>query len=189
MTNVKYYALFKRIWKPEKPTSTPKFAISKESGDYPPMEALRGKDGLTSIYLLSQINEDINAPAMRLQAKNSLNLTGLKDYFIDGKLSGLSYGYPPSGETYGGKKKRVNPFKEHGDDCFLFLMHTDTPDDLIPSSIEMLVVNGGKTISPQLVKRLQMGEFDDDLNYHRKNSHSILIKSSELPNFGKCMTE
>lgn len=31
---------------------------------------------------------------MRLQAKNSLNFTGLKDYFVDGKLSGFAYGYP-----------------------------------------------------------------------------------------------
>ena len=49
--------------------------------------------------LMEKLKDGANVPAMRLQAKDSLNFTGLKDYFIDGKLSGFAYGYPLADET------------------------------------------------------------------------------------------
>ena len=85
--NIRYYARLENSTEDGK--KTPKYTITEWAGYYPPMEKLRGRDGRISLNLMDKIKEGMNIPSMRLQAKGSLNFTGLKEYFTDGKLGSV----------------------------------------------------------------------------------------------------
>ncbi len=158
------------------PTSkkTPKYVETARLGYYPPMDELRGIDGKVSMYLMEKLKEGANVPSMRLQAKNSLNFTGLKDYFVDGKLSGFAYGYPLADKTYSARGKR-NPFYEHREDGFLFLVHhngaaSTEVEKIRPSYFELIVLDGAKPLVASFCKQLLMGGFDEALAVLRKQA-------------------
>ena len=156
---------------------TPKYVIKTQAGEYPPMEKIKDRNGDVSMYLLasrdSGSNKD-NAPAMKLQAARSLNVTGLKNYFVDGKLSGYAYGYPLEAETYS-KEKKPNPFFEYKDDGYIFIIHQNDEasteaEKLKPSCIELIVLEGAKKMIPDYCKQLMMGGFDDALRALREQA-------------------
>ena len=162
----------------QKSGKTPKYVVTKVWGDYKPMECLKGRNSLISMYLMpKREGQSSNCPPMKLQAKNSLNLTGLKDYFIDGRLSGYAYGYPLQEPTYS-KKNTPNPFYEHREDGFLFLVYQDkdapTPAEQIkPDYMEFLVLAGAKVLISSYAKQLVLGGFNDTLEALRRDSLSI----------------
>lgn len=164
---IKYYALFKLL---NNGTKTPKFSISKCCGYYPPMNELVGRDGKVSMYLMesSQSGSNEDAPPMKLQAKNSLNFTGLKDYFVDGRLSGFAWGCPYDSTTYKCKgKKAPNPFSNYRQDGFLFIIHTNENDSIV-TCIELIVLDGAKILMPAYCKQLQMGGFNEEIQSLRE---------------------
>lgn len=169
---VSYYA---RLDYDQKSGRTPKYVVTRVWGSYEPMEALKGRKGLVSMYLMpKREGQPSNCPPMKLQAKNSLNLTGLKDYFVDGKLSGYAFGYPMSEPTYS-KKNLSNPFYQNREDGFLFLIHQNkeapTPAEQIkPDYIEFLVLAGAKVLISSYAKQLVLGGFDDVLSVLRRDS-------------------
>ena len=167
--NIRYYA--KMVNTTQKGKKTPKFTIVEQAGYYPPMEHLKGRDGLVSMNLMEKLREGDNVPSMRLQAKNSLNFTGLKEYFVDGKLSGFAYGYPLDKPTYS-EKSKPNPFFEYKEDGFLFLIEQNEKDpaDLIPASIELVVLEGAKVLISAYCKQLIMGGFDEALQALREQA-------------------
>lgn len=174
---IRYYA--KMVYDDTSQRKTPKYTVISEAGYYPPMEDLKNKKGIISMYLMEKRKEGENVPSMRLQAKNSLNFTGLKEYFLDGKLSGYAYGNPLSSETYS-SKKRNNPFYEYRQDGYLFIMHVDkttinktTP--IIPSTIELIVIEEGAVLIPSYCKQLLMGGFDEAISCLRKQA--ILVNA------------
>lgn len=157
---------------------SPKYVLTSVWGNYSPMETLRGRNGMVSMYLLpKREGQPSNCPQMHLQAKGSLNLSGLKDYFINGKLSGFAFGFPPSTPTYSSKNK-PNPFYSCKDDCFLFVVHQDkeapTPaEQQRPDYIEMIVLQGARVLAGSYCKQLSAGGFDDVLNVLRRDSVTI----------------
>lgn len=157
-----YYA--RMLYSTQKGKKTPRYTIVEQAGFYPPMEELRGRDGSISMNLMEKLKEGRQVPSMRLQAKNSLNFTGLKEYFVDGKISGYAYGYPLDKETYS-KKNRVNPFYDYRQDGFLFIVHQDTdkPDSVTPTCIELLVLEGAKVLIGSFCNQLVLGGFNDEL--------------------------
>ena len=167
--NVRYYA--KMVNTTQKGKKTPKYTIIAQAGYYPPMELLRGRDGQISMNLMEKLKEGDNVPSMRLQAKNSLNFTGLKDYFQDGKLSGFAYGYPLDKPTYS-KDEKPNPFFDYKQDGFLFLIEQDEkdPTNLTPTSIELVVLEGAKVLISAYCKQLVMGGFDEALQALREQA-------------------
>lgn len=167
--NVRYYA--KMVNTTQKGKKTPKYTITAQAGYYPPMELLRGRDGQISMNLMEKLKEGDNVPSMRLQAKNSLNFTGLKDYFKDGKLSGFAYGYPLDKQTYS-KDEKANPFFDYKQDGFLFLIEQDEkdPTNLTPTSIELVVLDGAKVLISAYCKQLVMGGFDEALQALREQA-------------------
>ena len=168
--NIRYYA--KLINTTQKGKKTPKYTIIEQAGYYPPMEQLRGKDGLISMNLMPQSREDKSStPPMRLQAKNSLNFTGLKDYWIEGCLSGFAYGYPLDKPTYS-KDEKPNPFYEYKEDGFLFKIDQDdsNPTNPTPTGFELVVLEGAKVLVSTFCKMLAMGGFDDALAALRKQA-------------------
>lgn len=167
--NIRYYA--KLVNTTQNGKKTPRFTLIEQAGYYPPMEQLKGRDGQISIYLMGKLKEGENVPSMRLQAKNSLNLTGLKEYFVDGKLSGFAYGYPLDKPTYS-KDEKQNPFYEYKEDGFLFLIHQDDqdPENQIPTCIELVVLEGAKILISAYCKQLVMGGFDEALEALRKQA-------------------
>jgi hypothetical protein len=160
--NIRYYARLVNVT--PKGKKTPKYTIVAQAGYYPPMEQLRGRDGLVSMNLMEKLKEGSNIPSMRLQAKNSLNFTGLKEYFEDGKLSGYAYGYPLDKPTYS-KDNKPNPFYEYKEDGYLFIFYQDekAPTNLIPTRIEMVVLEGAKILVSAYCKQMRMGGFDEAL--------------------------
>lgn len=170
--NIRYYA--KLVNTTQKDKKTPKFTIVAQAGYYPPMEQLKGRDGQISMNLMEKLKEGDNVPSMRLQAKNSLNFTGLKEYFIDGKLSGYAYGYPLDKQTYSEKGKQ-NPFYDYKDDGFLFIIHQNenAPESQIPTCIELIVLEGAKVLISAYCKQLVMGGFDEALDALRKQAEKI----------------
>lgn len=172
--NIRYYA---RLEDSTGNGKTPKYTITAQAGYYPPMDEIIGRDGKISMYL--QVSKDSgskkdNAPAMKLQAKNSLNFTGLKDFFVNGRLSGFAYGYPLEAKTYSSKQK-PNPFFAYKDDGFLFIIHQDQtaatePGKIKPSCIELIVLDGAKVLISSYCKMLQMGGFDEALKSLREQA-------------------
>ena len=160
--NIRYYARLVNVT--PKGKKTPKYTIVAQAGYYPPMEQLRGRDGLVSMNLMEKLKEGSNIPSMRLQAKNSLNFTGLKEYFEDGKLSGYAYGYPLDKPTYS-KGNKPNPFYEYKEDGYLFIFYQDekAPTNLIPTRIDMVVLEGAKILVSAYCKQMRMGGFDEAL--------------------------
>lgn len=171
--NIRYYARFVNTTQNGK--KTPKFTIIEQAGYYPPMELLKGRDGQISMNLMEKLKEGENVPSMRLQAKNSLNFTGLKEYFVDGKLSGFAYGYPLDKSTYS-KDEKKNPFFEYREDGFLFLIKQDEkePNNQVPTCIELVVLEGAKVLISAYCKQLLMGGFDDALQALRKQAKKAL---------------
>lgn len=169
--NIRYYA---RMEYSKDSKKTPKYAITAQAGYYPPMEQLKGRNGLVSMYLMEKLKEGENIPSMRLQAKDSLNFTGLKEFFVDGKLSGFAYGYPLSDKTYSAKKK-TNPFYEYKDDGYLFIVHQDknantAPEQIRPTIIELVVLEGAKVLISSYCKQLMMGGFDEAIKSLREQA-------------------
>lgn len=171
--NIRYYAKLENST--EEGKKTPKYTITEWAGYYPPMEKLRGRDGRISLNLMDKIKEGMNIPSMRLQAKGSLNFTGLKEYFTDGKLSGFAYGYPDSRETYSSKKK-PNPFFEYKDDGFLFVVHQNPkdPTGIIPIQIELIVLERARVLIPAYLKQLMMGGFCKELDQLREQAKTSM---------------
>lgn len=167
--NVRYYA--KMVNTTQKGKKTPKYTIIAQAGYYPPMEQLKSRDGLISMNLMEKLKEGDSVPSMRLQAKNSLNFTGLKDFFEDGKLSGLAYGYPLDKPTYS-KDDKQNPFYEYRGDGYLFRVYQDkkAPTNLIPTCIELMVLEGAKVLISAYCKQLKMGGFDEVLTALRQQA-------------------
>lgn len=167
--NIRYYA--KLVNTTQNGKKTPKFTLIMQAGYYPPMEQLKGRDGQISMYLMEKLKEGENVPSMRLQAIKSLNFTGLKEYFVDGKLSGFAYGYPLDKPTYS-KDGKQNPFYDYKEDGFLFIIHTDDKDknNIVPVSIELIVLEGAKVLISAYCKQLVMGGFDDALEALRKQA-------------------
>ncbi len=168
--NIRYYA--KMVNTTQTGKKTPKYTIIAQAGYYPPMEHLRGRDGLVSMNLMEKLKEGDNVPSMRLQAKNSLNFTGLKDYFKDGKLSGYAYGYPLDKATYS-KDNKQNPFFEYKNDGFLFIMHDSDKETVAPTCIEFIVLEGAKVLISAYCKQLLMGGFEDALEQLRKQAQAL----------------
>lgn len=108
---------------------------------------------------------------MRLQAKNSLNFTGLKDLWIEGKLSGFAYGYPMNKPTCS-KDEKPNPFYEYKGDGYLFRVYQDEkePTNLTPTCIELVVLEGAKVLISAYCKQLKMGGFDEALEALRQQA-------------------
>lgn len=151
---------------------TPKYTITEQAGYFPPIDEIRGKDGKTSFYLMESKQSGTrkgNAPAMKLQAKSSLNFTGLKEYFVNGRLSGYAYGYPNDKATYS-KDSKANPFFAYRNDGYLFLIHQDTSDteNAVPVEIEMIVLAGARVLISAYCKSLVKGGFNEDLAELRK---------------------
>lgn len=170
--NIRYYARMVNTTQTGK--KTPKYTIVAQAGYYPPMEQLKGRDGKISVNLMEKLREGENIPSMRLQAKNSLNLTGLKEYFKDGKLSGYAYGYPLDKPTYS-KDKKPNPFFEYKQDGFLFLIHQDeqAPENQMPTSIELIVLEGARVLISAYCKQLVMGGFNEALEQLREQAQPL----------------
>lgn len=166
--NIRYYARLERC---KGATKTPKFTIVEEAGYYAPMESLKGKDGRISMFLQNKRKERYDIPALWLQAKGSLNFTGLHSYFIDGKISGFAYGYPLNKEDYSSKKKK-NPFYEYRKDGFLFLIHDDKTG-VVPAFIELIVLEDAKPLIAAYCKQLLMGGFDEALALLRKQAKRV----------------
>ncbi len=166
--NIRYYAKFELSKESKK---TPKYTITKQAGYYEPMESLKGRDGQISMYLMEKLKDGEQVPAMRLQAKSSLNFTGLKDYFVDGKISGYAFGYPDEKPTYSSKKK-TNPFFKYKNDGFLFIVHIDKDDKkgIIPLSFELIVLEDNKVLIASYCKQLIMGGFNDELKILREQA-------------------
>jgi hypothetical protein len=172
--NISYYA--KMVYDTNS-KKTLKYVITAQAGYYPPMEQIKGRNGLISMYLMEKLKEGANVPSMRLQAKDSLNFTGLKEYFVDGRLSGFAYGYPLTDKTYSSKKKE-NPFYEYKDDGYLFIVHQDrnantTPEQIRPTAIELIVLDGAKVLISSYCKQLMMGGFDEPIKSLREQAKQV----------------
>lgn len=172
--NICYYA--KMVYDTNS-KKTPKYVITAQAGYYPPMEQIKGRNGLISMYLMEKLKEGANVPSMRLQAKDSPNFTGLKEYFVDGKLSGFAYGYPLDTKTYSSKQK-PNPFYEYKDDGYLFIVHQDenantTPEQIRPTIIELIVLDGAKVLISSYCKQLMMGGFNEAIKSLREQAKQV----------------
>lgn len=159
---IRFYALFEFV----AGTKQPKYIITKQAGFYEPIETLKGKDGKVSMYLLEKVSNKDNAPETRLQAKNSLNFTGLKWLYNSGKISGFAYGEPLQGKTYA-KGAKQNPFFNYQSDGFLFVFHTAT-NNPVPTKFELIVLANAKPLIQSYCKQLELGGFEEDLNAIKK---------------------
>lgn len=172
--NILYYA--KMEYSTQKGRETPRYTITKAAGYYPPMEQLKGREGKISFFLLPQSREDNSStPPMKMQGKGSLNFTGIKDYWIEGKISGIAYGYPLDKPTYSSKAK-PNPFFEYKADGYLFIIHTNDSEPTKPNCIELLVLEGAakvKGILASYCKMLEMGGFDEALQALRQQADTM----------------
>lgn len=165
-----WYAEFQLSTKEGK--KTPKFTSIMEWGKYKPMDALRGRDGKISLYLQdsnqSGSKESTSTPPMRLQAKDSLNLTGLKNYYVGGVLSGYAFGNPYNKPTYG-KSNKTNPYVENCTDGFLFRFKFAEGSN-IPTGFEMIVIPDVGNLIVNHCEMLRIGGYNRFLDEVRKQA-------------------
>jgi len=166
---ISYYAKFELCTDGNK---TPKYQMTQVAGYCPAMEQLKGKNGRVSLYLMPRRGDKSAEPPMHLQAKNSLRFTGLKDYYINGRVSGFAYGEPNSEKEYS-KQHTPNPLFAVKNDGFLFrfsdsMESKDGAD--VPASFELLIIDGGRVLASGYCKMLQMGGFDADLELLRQQA-------------------
>ena len=176
------YAKLERVINPNKETTSPRYDITALSGYYEPMEQLKNTKGQIAMYLMSKLKGGEQVPAMRLQAKNSLNFTGLKDYFTDDKISGFAYGYPMADKVYS-KKELTNPFYEYRNDGFLFIVHCEEHTKgkaITPTTIELIVLEDAKVLIASYTKQLLMGGFDEAIKLLREHAKPIYNYKSML---------
>ena len=172
---IKYYAKF---FYDEKSRKTPKYTMEKAAGYFPEFNALKGKNGRVNLYLMAKREgQSVDAPAMSLQAvKNGLNLTGLKDYYIGGEISGIGYGYPPQDATFSAKGK-ANPLYPCRNDGYLFIFDFGEKKEgeaIKPTSFEMVVIDGGKVLISAYTKMLQIGGFEEALRALREQANALI---------------
>ncbi len=184
--SVRWYGKFERI---RYDLKNPQYLLTAVAGYYPPMDALRDKAGRLKFTLLESLKSGVkdghSTPDMRLQGRNSFNLTGLKHFFIDGELSGVAYGYPPFTLEYGGGKP--NPFYEYSKDCFLFVVHQNpnaltAEGRLTPLCIELIVLEGAKSLASSYCDMLADGGFDEVVEQLRKQTESGFVPYRETSN-------
>lgn len=159
--NVRMWAKF--VLSPQS-GATPKYVLTDAYGWVEELKDLVGRDGYISLYLQKRREgQPSDAPAMYLQAKGSLNFTGLKCLFVDGYMSEYAWGNPPKAVTYGSKKPRMNPLVKYVADGFLFLFHYEIKMGVgeKPLSFEMLWLNGAGLMIPQHCKLMQMGCYNE----------------------------
>lgn len=170
---IKFYGKFELA---NNELKTPKYTMIKAAGFLPELDALRGRNGKVNLYLLAKREGmSSDAPAMSLQAKNSFNLSGLKEYFVNCKLSGFAYGWPMQDETYSAKKT-PNPLYGCRYDGFLFVFHYEHQQEgeaVKPNWFEMIVIDGGKVLIGAYCKVLQLGGFNEDLAQLRAQSNDV----------------
>lgn len=153
---------------------TPKYRIEREALEYPPMAKLVGIDGFVSMYYKPNQSKKPDAPEMNLQAKDSLNFTGIKFLLSDGDMQTYAYGNPMGEQTYS-KKEKPNPCYERRFDGYLFIMHYDQPAQSRPTSIELIVLAGDEAdrmekMVPSYCKQLQIGVYDTELEALRRQA-------------------
>jgi|GEM_PF-6894952 len=125
------------------PTSgkVPRYRLTASYLEWPELAGLERSDGRVELFLNERIlrgNPDV-APAHRLQAVRSYNLSGLIGYNapVDGATT-AAVGYPPSVATYGAQE-RENPLYDCRDDAYLFLLRgggSAQDGEPIPTAIE-----------------------------------------------------
>ena len=151
---------------------TPKYRIEFEAMEYEPMTKIMGKDGFVSMYLKPNQSSKPDAPEMNLQAKSSLNFTGVKYSKYGNELDEWAYGNPLQTETYS-KDNKPNPFYAYRHHCYVFRMHYDNNIQHRPVAIELFVLSGDeqdrmKQMAPTYLKTFQMGCFDNEVAALRK---------------------
>ena len=140
----------------------PKYKIQYEHLSYPPMKDLVGKDGFVSMYLKPNSTHKPDAPEMNLQAKDSLNFTGLKYLLSYGKIR-WAYGNPMQAQTYS-KEHKPNPFYKYRHSCYVFRMHNKGFNR--PMTIELFVLDGCERdameqMAPTYCRQFSMGCYDE----------------------------
>lgn len=181
--NICYYAALEYC---KDSKETPKYVISAQAGDYPPMEELKSRDGRVYMYLCKPRGKSIYEVDVSLKVvSNNLNFTGMECYFTGREISGFAFGYPHPEKIYkrSGKEK-TNPFYNYKDDGFLFIVHQDKTatteaERLRPSYIELIVLNGAKVLIPSYCKMLQSGGFDEELKQLRLQAGATFILNQE----------
>lgn len=125
--------------------------------------------GKADVHIVLKPNQTkkTSAPEMNLQVKGGQNLTGLKQWFDGGRLSGYAYGEPSDKETFGDKNPKANCFYPYRTDGFLFrCTPSSDPTNVIPEKIEWVVLKGGEGVkihSRQYLTLLKMGGFNQAL--------------------------
>ena len=161
--NIGYYAFFENVTEPTKKTA--KFEKKVSVGYYPVMDELMNREGKVWLYLQESLKNGDDKPSYWLQARNSLNFTGLKEYFINGRYCGYAFGYPYSKETYG-KDNKPNPFFKNRKDGFLFKFNIREDGEV--GSFELVVMSGAKSLIGSYCKMLVDGGFDEELEELRR---------------------
>lgn len=158
-------------------TKYPKYRLAYWGGDKNYMrmlsENLTGRrdkaTGVANIHIVLKPNQTSksSAPEMNLQVKAGQNLTGLKQWFQDGRLSGYAYGEPSDEKTFGNKIVKANCFYQYRTDGFLFrCTPSSDPSNVIPTQIEWIVLKGGdgvKIYAVQYLTLLRNGSLDKAL--------------------------
>lgn len=171
MNEAVMYAFFERVLlKPNgERYKQPKYTATKVWGKYPPMEYLIGRDGKISLILqdskVSGSKDSTSTPPMKLQAKNSINLTGLYNYHTSNGVSEYAYGNPgkPKDES------KFNPFENNLQDGFLFRFYFGEGDN-VPKSFEMIVIPNVMNLARNRCEMLIMGGYNRFLEGARKQA-------------------
>lgn len=140
----------------------PKYKVTMWGGDRAEMQfwhnTFTGRNGEIEVTFREHTSTKSNAPEMKIEAKNSFNITGVKQWWEDGKPTGTGYGEPYGNETYGEAKVRPNPlYPSRVEDSFLIATTPDKSDlsNTIPEEFELIVLKG-KGASKQGRKYLTM---------------------------------
>lgn len=153
-----------------KPRKTPKYILQKYMGDSPILSK-RGKDGLPFLYYKPNRSIKPDAPAINLQGKDSINITGLRFLSKDGWKVGESVAYGEGSILHTFDNGTENYMYGHRADAYIFKFGNYVPYDFaeaeciykVPSTIYWLIIADERLRAKQYAKAMQTGLFHEEL--------------------------
>lgn len=151
----------------------PKYRISQYAGSSDFWRMLRetcaGRDGNIYVYLqgeLETVAKKAGSAELFLQVtRNGFRLTGLYQYYKDGKPSGYACGNPFQDATFTNKNK-PNPLYEYRADGYLFKFEESKNSAvLLPDGFEWVVLQGTdvELLKTMYLSVYRIGGFDEAL--------------------------
>lgn len=168
--NARLLFLSKWVLDTDKVRRTPTYTLQRYLGESPILYK-KGRGGRIYFYYKPNISSSPDAPAINLQGRDSINLTGLRFLTKDGWRLEESVAYGEASQVATFANGNVNFMYGHRADAYIFKLGKYVPFDYgrdtcimkVPSVIWWLILSDERLRAKQYAKALLTGLLDSEL--------------------------